>query len=302
MNIRRIFTHKSSFAVALAATLFGCKGDKEGTTGAGGADATTTTTTTTTGAGGGAGGEAQNVEVRIAHLSPDAPAVDFCLKREGQDSFQGPMLKNTLKEAGGLTYGQVTRYFPLREGDYTVRLVAPGAGQCEAALTGTTDVNDVEFDAGDRSTIAALGQLNPSAAATKKFTVKPFTEQTTAPAQKARLTFIHASPDAPEVDFGTGSGADFRRLFSSVEFGEQGEAEGKPYREIDPLTGATLSVRPSDGATDLLVIPGVDLPAGGIATIFAIGNVSGQPAKLAALVCLHQEQPAGALSRCSIKP
>ncbi|MGH9885210.1 MAG: hypothetical protein ACREBE_06760, partial [bacterium] len=61
-----------------------------------------------------------SARVRVAHLSPGAPAVDFCLAAHGTQAFSGPILAGAGR-AAGLSYGTVTRYFDGDAARYDVR-------------------------------------------------------------------------------------------------------------------------------------------------------------------------------------
>jgi hypothetical protein len=76
--------------------------------------------------------------LRVAHVSPGAPAVDFCLARHGTTRFTGPILARAGR-AAGLSYATVTRYFDVDAARYDVRLVAPGAASCAQPLAGLDD-------------------------------------------------------------------------------------------------------------------------------------------------------------------
>src|SRR5688572_17970920 len=79
---------------------------------------------------GGSGGEDAGADMamaRVAHLSPDAPPVDFCV--DGGSGFIGPVLKGA-GDTDGLAYSEVTSYLPLPPGTYDVRIVAPNADGC----------------------------------------------------------------------------------------------------------------------------------------------------------------------------
>ena len=78
--------------------------------------------------------------VRVAHLSPDAPPVDFCLAPAGTQEFAGPVLGGAGAPLG-ISYANVTRYFEVDARRYDVRLVAPGAADCGRALV--PDVTDL---------------------------------------------------------------------------------------------------------------------------------------------------------------
>jgi hypothetical protein len=76
--------------------------------------------------------------VRVAHVSPGAPAVDFCLARHGTTQFTGAILAGAGR-AAGLSYATVTRYLDVDAARYDVRLVAPGAASCAQPLAGLDD-------------------------------------------------------------------------------------------------------------------------------------------------------------------
>jgi len=241
------------------------------------------------------------IHVRVAHLSPDAPAVDFCLAKDG-GSFSGPVLGG-LSVAGGLPYANVTRYLELDAGQYTARLVAPGASGCATSLADLPDYPLPDLAGGTYATVAAVGLVGSSGATA--FTVKPFVDESTVPAGKAALRFVHASPGTPAVDVGTLSGSTFSAIFSNVAFGDFATSSGidaNGYLVTSPISSATVSARPAGTSTDALVVEGVSLPAGAIASLFAIGELESEATPLKVLACLDSEAPVGALSACSVVP
>jgi hypothetical protein len=251
------------------------------------------------GQGGAGGGGQEQAMVRVAHLSPDAPPVDFCVKEAAAAGFTGPVMKGLLMKDAGLAYAEVTQYLPLAAGTYTVRLVAPGQASCDKGLV--PDVEGLALAGGTSYTAAAIGMLAPTGDA-QAFEVTAWGDDTDVAAGKAKLRFVHASADTPNVDVGTGKGADFTAVFTDVAFGKAGDVGGKAYLETDPLSKVTLSARAHGADTDALVLDGVDLPAGVIATAFAIGNLAGDPQPLKALVCLDNQPGAGGLTTCLTLP
>jgi hypothetical protein len=181
--------------------------------------------------------------VRVAHVSPGAPAVDFCLARHGTTQFTGPILAGAGR-AAGLSYATVTRYFDVDAARYDVRLVAPGATSCAQPLAGLDDFTRLpELTPGASATIAAEGTLGGQGDAA--FTLRGYADATEVPAAMTRLRFVHASPGTPPVDVGTGTGVGFQRLFAGVAFGKV--AVHPPledgYLQTPPLTAATLTAR-----------------------------------------------------------
>jgi hypothetical protein len=233
--------------------------------------------------------------LRVAHLSPDAPAVDVCVNPGS--GFIGPVLAGA-GDSDGLAYSEATSYVEVPAATYSVRIVAPGSANCNTALGGLPDVTGVAVAANSDYTAAAVGMLTP-AGDDEAFSIKLMADDNTpANAAKAYLRFVHASPDTPAVDVGTGSGSSFTAVWTGVEFGEVGQVAGGDYLETDPLTDATVSARATGTTADALVIPGVDLPAGVVATAFAIGNLDGAPKPLKVLVC----QDTAATATCAVVP
>lgn len=281
----------ASFAILLVAcggkvTFSGDAGDGEGAGGdagedGGGGDG---------GGGDGGGGAVGEAQVRIAHLSPDAPAVDFCLLPEGAPAV-GPVLQSVGANAG-LSYPNVTGYLPVPAGTYGVRLLAANSLTCDDAL-GIPDFPGVTVDENTNYTVAATGMASP-VGNDAPFGLKVYIDSLEVPAGQVSVRFIHLSPDTPNVDVGLGSGDSFSPLFSNVSYG----SVGGDYLQTAPLSGVTLSARATGSFSDALVLPGVDVPAGAVVTAFAIGNLDGSPAALRALVCVDN----AAVPSCSALP
>jgi hypothetical protein len=230
--------------------------------------------------------------VRVAHVSPGAPGVDFCLAAHGTASFAGPILAGAGRTAG-LAYGTVTRYFDVAAARYDVRLVAPGAADCKTPLAGLDDFTRLpELAAGASATIAAEGTLGGQGDAA--FALRGYADDTEARPAQARLRLIHASPGTPPVDAGTGGGVAFAPVFSSVAFGEAAAVD------TAPLSGARLSARAHGTTQDALAIDGVDLPEGAVATVFAIGQLGATATPLRVLLCVDNGEPDGVHAQCSI--
>jgi hypothetical protein len=242
--------------------------------------------------------------VRVAHLSPNAPAVDFCLAPTGTTAFQGPVLKG-LGVTTGLPYATVTTYVPLPPAAYDVRLVAPNAANCSTSLAGLPSFPLPAVASGGKYTVAAIGLVGGTGAAA--FTLKAYADDGSVAATKEKLRFVHASPGTPAVDVGLGSGTAFTPVFVNVAFGDVAAAGSgalvgaNGYATTDPLTAVTISARVHGTTADALVVPGVTLAAGTISTAFAIGEIGGaNPLKV--LLCGDQP-PAGALlSTCAQAP
>lgn len=167
-----------------------------------------------------AGSASALAAVRVAHLSPDTPAVSVFLGPAG-----GP-----LGQVGtGLTYGQFLpsqgstgAYVPVPTGNYDARVDAPSLG---AAGNGAITITNAALDGNTNYTIAAVGTLSALLAPSLQPTTAGLQAQvyvddnTIAPGQ-ARIRFIHASANTPAVDIvldadGVNSAAD-PTLFGNV--------------------------------------------------------------------------------------
>lgn len=233
--------------------------------------------------------------VRVAHVSPDAPAVDFCVAAHGTGNYTGPILTQN-GHLTGLAYGNATKYFDLGAQQYDVRLVAPGAADCTTALGGLPDFTDLpELPDGASATIAAEGLVafgSPTA-----FALKAYLDDATVDSDKAKLRFIHASPGTPPVDVGLGGGALFTGVFTDIAYGNAAST-ANGYVTTGAIHGAEISARAHGTFSDALAIKPAELPAGAIATAFAIGQLSDN--SLRVLLCVDNAAPNALLSQCQI--
>jgi len=244
------------------------------------------------GCGASVGPAATNARVRVAHLSPGAPAVDFCLAPHGTASFTGPILAGAGR-AAGLSYATVTRYFDVDPARYDVRLVAPGAADCKQPLAGLDDFTKLpELTAGASFTVAAEGTLGGQGDAA--FTLRGYADDAEPAAGQAALRFLHASPGTPAVDVGAGGGALFAPVFTNVAFGAAASVA------TAPLADALLSARAHGSSDDVLAIAHAALPAGTIATAFAIGQLGVAATPLRVLLCIDNGEPNGVHSPCTV--
>jgi hypothetical protein len=122
--------------------------------------------------------EAGEARVRVAHFSPDAPAVDI--------------LVNGNRVVTNLKYRQFSGYLSVPAGTYTVG-VAPAGG--EPIYT-----TELTVEAGQVATAWANGLLGGSGAQAFKVTPSIDREGEPAPVGEARVRVLHGSPDAPAVD------------------------------------------------------------------------------------------------------
>ncbi|HEY1547673.1 MAG TPA: DUF4397 domain-containing protein [Kofleriaceae bacterium] len=241
--------------------------------------------------------ETATAQVRVAHLSPDAPNIDFCVAPHGTATFTGPILA-TNGHMTGLPYGAVTKYFELPAEQYDVRLVGPGLADCSTPIGNVPDFTELPaIDAGASITIGAEGLV--AFGSTTPFDLHVYVDQTDVADGSAALRFIHASPGTPAVDVGVGGGVLFTSLFSDISFGGASGIDGG-YITTAPIDGAELSARPHGTFQDALSIDPASLPANAIATAFAIGELSSTTTPLRVLLCVDNAAPVGLLTSCNV--
>ncbi|MFC0523280.1 DUF4397 domain-containing protein [Pontibacillus salicampi] len=186
------------------------------------------------------GGNMQQSYVRVFHASPNAPNVDVYVN--GQ-----PILQN-------VAYKQVSDYIPVMPGDYQI-IITP-AGKQEAVLT-----KDVSVPANAAVTLAAAGKV-------ENLQLVAYQDDINPEMGKAKVRFIHLSPDAPNVDIAV-AGGDV--LFSNVGF-----TEASDYITI-PQTTVDIEVRPAGSNKAVLTLKGVKFENGQVYNVAAVGLVEGQP-------------------------
>jgi|HubBroStandDraft_6_1064221.scaffolds.fasta_scaffold455329_1 hypothetical protein len=264
--------------------------------------------------------------VRVAHWSPDAPALDVCFAQQGAGwAGQVPQIAQiaAATDAGspgdggtmGFAFPQVTSYLVISPGSYDVRLVTAGAADCS---TSVVDLDALTLTANTYTTVAAVGERTP-VSGDQPLTLVSFTDEVGAPAAQIALRFVNASPASSQTtfDLGTGSlagtGGPFAPLFTGVAFGQTGSVAGSDAGTVDangyiaenPFMTATLSAHPSASASDATVaVNDVSISATSAATVALVGGVSNGQASsgVKLLQCADADDPTGTslLSTCSI--
>jgi hypothetical protein len=201
--------------------------------------------------------------VRVVHASPDAPAVD--VYADGNKVLTNVPFKGS------------SDYLTVSAGAHNFKVYATGANpESDTAVINT----DATLAAGKDYTVVAVGKVED---------IKPavFEDNNAAPAAgTAHVRVVHASPDAPAVDIAVKGGP---VLFSNLAFPN---AAGP-----SPVDAGTynLEVRAAGTTTVALPIDGVQLQAGKIYTVLAVGLLNGEPA-LEALPIVSDPTPAQAPS------
>ncbi len=191
----------------------------------------------------------ETVHIRVAHFSPDTPAVDVYVNGE-------------LSAITGLEFPTVTDWIELPAGSYNLA-VAPANTSIDSAAIGPADF---DLPAGAWITVAAVGSLTNG-------TLKPaiLVEDFKPTDGKARVSVFHAIEDAPAVDVLAGGSP----VIQALAFpGKQGTNDG--FYTIDVPAGSyDLQVVPS-GATSPVVLnlPGTELAADTNYFVAAVGTLS----------------------------
>ena len=258
--------------------------------------------------------------LRIAHLSPDLPAIDVCVAPHGTGTFAGPLFAGLLADGGiasgsdsgtpGMAFAQVSAYLSLAAGPTDVRLVHAGTTDCGASSSLADATNLAALADNTSNTLLVAGDATP-AGDDPGLTLVVVPDDAVLAGGAAELRAINAVPSAASLDFGFGSFAtQWLPLLPGVAFASA-SAEAGPgedavdsngYLPIQPLLGQVLSARASSGATsDTAVAGDVDIPLGSIATVIAVGGKTGdalQPPAL--LICVDNQPSGGLLADCSI--
>jgi len=178
--------------------------------------------------------------IRIAHLSPDAPAVDV--------RFNGAYLVQ------GAPFQAVTGYLPVPAGEARIQVSPAGATQ-PVVIDAT-----VTLSPNTAYTVAATGLLGAN-------DLRPIVlvDDRSTSGSQARVRFVHVSPDAPAVDVAVTGGP---VVHGNVAFRQNSDYAGVPGGTYD------LEVRVAGTSTVALPLPGVGLGNNTNYTVFAIGQLA----------------------------
>lgn len=192
--------------------------------------------------------------LRVAHLSPDLPALDVCVAAHGVTDYQGPLIARLSGvEAGapGISFAQVSAYLAVEPGRYDVRLVPAGSGTCATSPMSDSGADAEAGDADDAGpagldpasvhdfvnlpllavdTYASLlvaGDLSPTGMDRGLTAVVLFDDAALA-GGGASLRAVNAVPSVAALDFGLGSLATrWTPLLTNVAFGAAGAQAGR---------------------------------------------------------------------------
>jgi hypothetical protein len=180
--------------------------------------------------------------IRLAHLSPNTPAVDVYLYSFGDSSAQIVLHH--------VAYGTVSPYEQVPTGDYTVAMRAAGAAATSAPVLSAS----VDVVAGHAYTVAGLGPESG-------LRLQVLDDQLSTPSGKALVRIIQASLKQSVVSVNWGGDT----LQGSLKFGAVSS-----YQTVSPGT-ATLTVSGGGGQATA----SVPLAAGTVHTLVVLDGPKG---------------------------
>lgn len=180
--------------------------------------------------------------IRLAHFSPNTPAVDVYLY-----SFGNPSAEVVLHHVG---YGAVSPYEPVAAGDYTVAMRAAGA----AATTRPVLSASLTVKAGHAYTVAGLGPESG-------LRLQVLDDQLTTPTGRALVRVIQASLQQHVVSVSDGGSS----LASRLAFGAV-----TSYSAVLPGTASVRVTGASENASSR-----VTLAAGTVHTLVVLDGTKG---------------------------
>lgn len=184
--------------------------------------------------------------VRVAHMSPDAPNVDVFLD-------ESAVLED-------VPFRAVSDYLEVGAGAHDVAVAPTGAGMDSAVIDA-----EVSVEADTDYTIAAIGEVASDGEDLRPLVLEDPTDNPGG--DQARLRVVHASPDAPAVDV-TAAGGDVVLV--------DGAAYGQSAATTVGANDYTVQIRGDTDSNDGDVVADYDvsLNGGAVYTAFASGYLS----------------------------
>jgi hypothetical protein len=177
--------------------------------------------------------------VRVVHTSYDAPAVDIQI--------------DNVVALSNIMYGETSGYAEIDEGTRNIKVTPNGAS---APIVIEADIN---FEMDKEYTVYAVDQLASITAVVSE-------DMRSANANKAKIRFLHASPDAPAVDIKLNSGSG-TAVFSNASF-----KDITNYIEVD-AGSYTFVVTPTGSTNEVVVFDPISVSNGMVYTVIAHGTL-----------------------------
>jgi hypothetical protein len=197
--------------------------------------------------------------LRVAHFSPNVPAVDVFLKAPGAAND----VSN--RALAGVTFPTDSGYLDLTAETYDASVALAGS------LVGVIELKGAALARGTSTSVFAIGLLN--GVGNQALRLAAYADNRSAVTGKAKVRVIHLAPDAPAVDVVVlANGAIAARPVTNLAFPN---ATAAPL-ELDPGT-YTLGIVPTGATTPVLPTAAgvsVTLAAGDVKSIVAIGALA----------------------------
>jgi hypothetical protein len=178
-------------------------------------------------------------KIRVIHTSYDAPAVD--VRVDGAVAISG------------LSYGQSSGYAEVQSGTRKIEVTPANAA------TPVVISVDLPVEAGKEYTVYAVNQLSAIEAVVSE-------DNRSVTSTKAKVRFLHSSPDAPAVDIKLNSGS------GTTVFGNQSFKDISDYTEVD-AGSYTFVVTPANSTSEVLVFKPISVQNGQVYTVIAHGTL-----------------------------
>lgn len=190
--------------------------------------------------------------VRVVHASPAAGTVDVYV--DGS------------KLLDDFTFGTVTNYVPVPEGNHRIQVAPDGKGAGAAVIDVT-----VWLSGGTYYTAAALGTT------TSGFSLKAFIDNNRVTEDKAKVRVYHLSPDAGPVNVSVGGTTVIRHLTYKHASRYLKVAPGWYTFDVTAVNyGVTIPLK-------------AQLKAENVYSVFALGLVKGSPSLKFVVAVFHSE-------------
>ncbi|HUA27565.1 MAG TPA: DUF4397 domain-containing protein [Streptosporangiaceae bacterium] len=164
--------------------------------------------------------------LRLAHLSPNTPAVDVYLY-----SFGDPSAMVVLHH---VAYGDVSPYQAVASGEYTVAMRAAGAAASAKPVLSTT----IDVVSGDAYTVAGMGPFNG-------IRLQVINDRLRTPADKSLVRVIQASMHQAKVTVTAGS----KTLGSNLAF-----TTVTHYKTVNPGTTTVSATGPTEHGSGVFTL------------------------------------------------
>jgi len=180
-----------------------------------------------------------NAKVRVIHTSYDAPAVDI----QVDDALA----------ISNIMYGETSGYAEIAEGTRNIKVTPNGAA------TPIVIEADLTLESNKEYSVYAVDQLASITAVVSE-------DDRAANSSKAKVRFLHASPDAPAVDIKLNNGSG-PAVFSNASF-----KDITNYTEVDAGT-YTFVVTPTGSTNEVVVFEPISVTNGMVYTVIAHGTL-----------------------------